>query len=359
MTKGPRSFHVRFLPGMVIAFVVAGCVSPTPLPDNTTTVEETEPNDSFFSAQAVPLAAGQPVNIEGTFGGGMDLDVYALGTRSVGETISVQLSGSDLSSADATIALFDQDQNVAIEDDGTGSDSLQSVTLTVRKAGTYYLVLSEGSSFNSRSVTYAALVEVGSAAIPVPARQVVFLDYRGAARVDIGGEVFISVEPFSDLDFGSRTQTIAGRITDRVRSDYEGLNIEFRSSFDGPEPDGPHSVVFVSGGRGDGIYGLADDIDWYNENPADRAITFLGSFRSADLTDSEFVDGAANIISHELGHLVGLVHTDDHTELMDIQTPLRLLVRPQDFHRAPLASSEFPIGFEDCLELLQFSLGIL
>jgi hypothetical protein len=350
-----RSASVILL--LVSCPVFIGCAPPTPLPPNTTTISETEPNDTFAGAQPASVAVGQPVHIEGTFKGGHDLDIYSIGTYKTGDTITVDLAGQSLFGSNATIALFDQDEDVAVMDNGaTSSSSSQSASLTVRKAGTYYLALAEDASMYSATYGYSALVQVNSAAVPAPAKQIVYLNYGGAPSVQIGTDVFNPVLPFSALEFGADTQNIAGRITSRVQADYAHLDIEVLSSYDVEEPSVPHSVVFVSGSRSD-FYGLADDVDWYNAVATDRAVIFAGLLADDGLTTDQFVDGTANVVSHELGHLVGLAHTVDHSELMDQETPLRLLVQPQDFHRAPLA--EFPVGFEDTLQLLQFALGIL
>jgi hypothetical protein len=77
-----------------------------------------------------------------------------------------------------------------------------------------------------------------------------------------------------------------------------------------------------------------------------------------NITLTEFTQIVANTTSHETGHLLGLVHTDDDTELMDKETPTAILEEDQSFGRAPLAEDVFPIGYQDALELLALAAGL-
>lgn len=105
--------------------------------DRVAPIAEKEPNDGF--AQAQPLAVGQ--TIEARISRAQDVDVYRIEAKA-GEKVVVEVFAARLGSAlDSFVTLYDADrQVVASDDDGTGSaDSRLEVTL--RKAGTYYVVV--------------------------------------------------------------------------------------------------------------------------------------------------------------------------------------------------------------------------
>ncbi len=344
----------------VFLLSIVGCNPAIPVPDNTITVYETESGSTFTQAQTVPLTASTPVQIDGTLAGTSDVDVFLLGSFQAGQKISVDLRGRTLlSSTSAAIGLFDEDQDVAYLDQTMiSSASGDSFSLIVRKPGEYYLGLCGSGSYSMSVFDYSAVVSVESDQVPTPQKQVVFLNYNGTSGLQIGSDYFSLVLPFSNFGYPISTTAMAAQVTDLVRQDFLGFDIEILSSFETPAPTGPHSTIYVSASEGS-FFGLADSVDWYNEDKTDNAVIFAGLFDHSGLTQEQFIIGTANVTSHELGHLVGLAHTDDHTELMDIATPLSQLVKAQDFHRSPLASNEFPIGAQDAIELLQFSLGLL
>lgn len=321
----------------------------TPIPAGA--VSEVEYNDTFNQAQSVPVT--QSLTISGTITDANDVDVFVLGSFQAGQTLTADLTGRrGFGSNEVAVAFFDQDQDVAVLNDQVVTAAAgETASFTVRKAGNYYLALSQ---IDSAALPYLVAISVGSATIPTPQKQIVYLDYNGISSVQIGGDSFTSVQPFSAV--GPSAAAMAARITTLVRTDYARYNVQILSSYESAAPADPHTTVYVSGSSGD-FFGLADDVDWYNQNATDRAIIFAGLFQQSQLTQDQFVLGTANVVAHELGHLLGLAHTTDHTELMDQTTPMSLLVLDQTFHRAALA--EFPIGEEDTPQLLLYSLGLL
>jgi hypothetical protein len=337
---------------------LAGCGTSVLTPDNTNGVQEIESNNSFSTAQVVTIPSGQAFQISGTFQGGNDVDVYDLGTFQIGQTLTANLTGGSAVTPDnVQFGFFDQDQEVGILDDNATTAAEQNVSFFVRKAGKYYLALAESNLPSLTAYNYSAVVTVGSGTAPNPAQQIVYLNFNGVSSVTIWEDTFTNVQPFSAINNGMSPQAIAGQVIDILRADYTPYNIQFLSSYDTGEPAAAHTTIFISGSSNQSFYGLSDSVDWYNQNHSDRSIIFAGALNGSGLTQTQFVNALANIVAHELGHLCGLAHTVDHTELMDITTPLRQLAQPQNFHQASLA--EFPIGTEDTLQLLQFSLGIL
>jgi hypothetical protein len=337
---------------------LAGCGSGFITPDNPDAVQERESNDTFSSAQAVTMPDGQSLQINGTFQGGNDVDVYSLGTFQAGQTFSAVLTGdSGVTPSYVQFGFFDQDQEVAILDDNAITAADQKVAFTVCKPGKYYLGLAQSGQSSFITYAYSVQVTLGSSTVPDPLKQIFYLNFNGVSSVTIWDTTFTNVKPFSAINNGFSPQVIAAQTVDAIRADYALYNVQVLSSYDTLEPAGEHATVFVSGGNNEGFFGLSDHIDWYNQDLDDHAIIFAGALNGYGLTQNQFVAALANIVSHEMGHLCGLAHTVDHTELMDISTPMRYLDQDQDFHVAALA--EFPIGTEDPLELLQFSLGLL
>lgn len=340
-----------------VGLIGCGTIVPPP-PDNASGIPDTEPNDSFSTAQAIALPAGSAVSIEGTFEGDDDVDVFDLGTFAAGQTLSARLSGDQAVNPDnVQFGFFDPDQNVAILDNNAVTAADQNIAFTIRKPGTYYLALAELNPRVASSPRYTVQITAGTSAISVPPAQVIYLNYNGASRVTIGGVTFADVLPFSALDVGADPAAIAARVTERTRANYAPYNIEILSSYDTAEPAGPHGTVHISASANPDLYGLSSSVDWYNQDPTDNAIIFAGSLTGRGLSETQFIDALANIVTHEMGHMSGLAHTLDPAELMDQVTPLNALARPQTFHTAPLA--EFPIGQGNTPELLQFALGLL
>jgi hypothetical protein len=337
---------------------LVGCSPVLPVPENTVVVASTEPNNDFDHAQAVGLSATQAVQINGTLSASDNLDVFFLGELQQGQRIVAEIKGNNLfQNGDIVLGLFDANQDVAIfEENVVTVSQTETVTLIVREAGNYYLGVSESSPTGAVGFPYSMVVTLGSEEIPAPRKQIVYLNYNGVPSVTIGTNSFTNVRSFSELPYGLGTPAVADKITKQVQGDYPQLNIQILSSYDTQEPQDPHSVVFVCANDG-AFFGMADQIDWYNQDLSDRAIIFTGLLATSNLTENQFVDATANVVAHELGHLVGLAHTHDHTELMDQSTPMSYLSKTQNFHRASLA--DFPIGWEDSVQLLQFSLGVL
>ncbi len=349
---------VKMVMVVIAVLMVTGCgmemLSP---PDNT--VDSTGSNNDFTEAQAVNADQAKSTEINGTLTYQDDLDVYLLGSFQPGQQLTIQLkSASSLSGSTVSVGLFDKDYNVAylVEDVYIASKFDQVLTHVVRKGGNYYLAVTAVDLTMWSTRSYSVRVDVDSSSVPTSKSQTVFLNFNGVSQINIGGNPFFNLQPFSNLgQFG--TSVIATNIVSKVKQAYTGFDVTFVSSIISAEPSGNHSTVFITGSEGD-YYGLADSIDWYDQDSQDNAVIFAEEFLHSGITTTEFTTAVSNVVSHELGHLLGLVHTDDDTELMDQTTPTTQLENSQNFHRAPLPSDEFPIGYEDTIELLEFAVGL-
>ena len=93
---------------------------------------------------------------------------------------------------------------------------------------------------------------------------------------------------------------------------------------------------------------------------AGEAIIFTDTFAAFnELRPSveEMGQAIANVTSHEIGHLLGLIHTTDEIGIMDVTGSLRDLLGDQTFRRSPIYSAVFPIGAQDAVQSLMASVG--
>jgi len=144
-----------------------------------------------------------------------------------------------------------------------------------------------------------------------------------------------------------------------MQTQYGSYNVEIRSSKKYPSVPADATVIYF-GLYDPNLLGLAENCDEYNADLTQRAIVFTDTFAifmPLEPTLEEVATAIANVASHEAGHLLGLEHTQDWTELMDTTSPASSLLTAQTFHLAPLYTGVFPIGWQDSPLLLAGSLG--
>ena len=71
-----------------------------------------------------------------------------------------------------------------------------------------------------------------------------------------------------------------------------------------------------------------------------------------DPSVAEMAQTMANVASHEIGHLLGLNHTQDPLGVMDITATAYQLMQDEAIRRSPLNASIFSTGFQSGVSLL-------
>jgi hypothetical protein len=165
--------------------------------------------------------------------------------------------------------------------------------------------------------------------------------------------------------------SVTANVRQKLQEMYDGINVQFLIVGEDPIPTNvPVTYLYLaSNANGVGLLGLAAGIDIGNVNQSDFATIFAGELGYANawalgvgLSDAlvsppDLIEDLGFIAGHELGHILGLVHTNSTTDVMK-----RYGGGTQDlmasFSTAPLDSSMFPIGNQDAGLLLLQALGV-
>lgn len=311
-----------------------------------------QPGSSFQTATVLPLDAAGKAIINGTITGNK-VDVFDLGAMSPGDRVIVTVKPAGGSLLDPVAALFDANQELfALNDDvdfeNGRTDSAIDDTVVV--ATTQFFFAITRFPLGNQEGAYEATVEIKRGqALPTPGTQVLFLNFAGGS-VTIPGEGTITVNAFDamaiDTAYAGQTAFIKTTIINVVKDRFASTSVQIVTSDDPTPPTDPFSTILF-GGFSQTKFGVAQDVDGGNRDRCDDGIVFTDDFDKpfAMQPTAEGIGTAiGNVAAHEAGHLLGLNHVADITDLMDTTGSASTLLAHQIFKTSRLASSVFPIG---------------
>lgn len=321
-------------------------------------------NHLFELAEPVAVRARQQV-ISGNVETPNDVDVFALGPVDAGDRVIVSMTTAP--SLRGAIAVFDETGSTLLVNDHLNVYlGIQAPFIDVvfrRPAGQCYVAVTATPGFNTLGEYVLGATIEPNRPIPGPSADTFILDFAGAQNVRIGGRSPINIPAFDAADIDARyagmTDVMIEEIVRLTREDFVGLNLTILSTSEGDRPGGSTSRLHF-GAVDSALLGVAEGVDEYNAQTGQRGIVYTESFAAflrLNPTPSEMAQAIANVASHEIGHLLGLVHTEDSSDIMDVTASLNQLLRDQTFGRSPIYRIVFPIGFQDSLQLMLDSVG--
>lgn len=336
---------------------------PAPQPLSGPRISEVEPNDDMAWANVI-LFDGQVVlggNIAAN--GSLDFDVFDLGSAEAGDRVVADLAAS--AGSDVVLGLFNEDANLlGYVDYSRGTLAPGRIDLVLHESvETLYAVAGTRSVSQANRLYSVGISITPNVGIPQPSPQLVVLNFIGASGVRIGRQLPVNVPPFDvatvDARLAGKTQEVIQSILQMVREDYAGLNVVFYLAGDPNIPAGDLTVIHF-GTYSDRYLGLADNVDPFNRDSTQNAIIYTDTFSLFSTlwpTQEQIAQVLANVTSHELGHLLGLRHTADIKDIMDITASARQMLFDQWHKVADLHSSIMSIGYQDAPTMLSWCVG--
>ena len=352
------------LAAIVLALCAGGC--PFVPPDDGSANTDTAGNDTFNNATKIVLDLNDQAEFTATISSMKDTDVFDLGVLAPGDRlyVDVQTTAGNL---DPLAAVFDaREYLLAFNDDRVpdASDLNPLIDVIVHgPEGTYFLGVApfpESGSTGEYRVVVRVTRDLG---ILEPEPQIVYLNWAGGQNVLIENVGIFDIAPFDAADLGpyaGRTEELKDLVQNLIADRYEGYNLVLLNSDDHAAPTEPHTTVYF-GGDNRNAFAIAQQIDPLNAEQDDNAIIFTDGFRGAfSVVPSlaQMATAISNTTAHEIGHLLGLVHTKDCTSLMDSSCGNDAILFQQVFKLAPIDDGVFPIGLQNSPELIEWAIGL-
>jgi len=284
------------------------------------TYVESDVNNVFESAEPVELSA-EPVVIQGVIESGADVDVYDLGAVEAGDRVYVDIDVEE--TLDGALALFDDTGSSVLINDHRNvylGDREPFIDVVMRyDSGHCYVAVSATPGYGDSGAYTVLATKEPEMRIPEPRANTVLLVFGGAQSVRIGSRPIIDVPPFDAGTIGNSydgmTDRIVTDVVKHVRDDFEGYDVTILSTSEGAVFEPGMSRLFF-GTYDDALLGVAEGVDEFNGDLQQEAIVFTDTFRAfarLQPSASEMAQAIANVSSHEIGHLLGLVHPGSWT----------------------------------------------
>lgn len=306
------------------------------------------------------VGVSRRTSVSGAIAGDGQYQLFDLGPAVAGQEWTVSAADA-LGSSGLVVVLLDADLDLLMRARVSSRSALRHITRL--DSPRIYLGVMPPAGSSGGDFRYNLAVRAG-VAIPPPRTQVVYLNFNGTSGARVQSRPAAAFPPFEAALLGGRyadhTEVIINAIKATVRADYAPYNVVVLSSDEGPPPHGVAYSTVHFGGYDSRLLGLADSVDRYNELLAQTAVVYVESFADYDamqLAPEEMGVMVGNVASHEVGHLLGLYHTQQPDDVMDSTGTAWDLAGQQTFRRAPLEPTVFAVGTENNPRVLEQTVG--